>query len=278
VSAHICSCNRDSTNTYIVGPSITLSPTWQRYSSTFNYTGPTSSDWQFRHIIYDASKVYIANVQLEVGSIASPPLIGTRSDTASLIDLKKTTDIDVGDVSFDSTGQPEMDGTSDYVDLGSDLAISPINQGWTAEYVFNTDSASTLQHFNSAEGDTHNSNWLALLSSKLAVWDHGQGVWKYGDTQFSSDTWYHIAFVQEDGTTMQFYVNGVAEGGDHVSFSWTAARSALVTRYIGRYEYNGGYGRYFNGHIPVAKLYNTALTAAEIKSNFNAYKNRFDIQ
>ena len=32
------------------------------------------------------------------------------------------------------------------------------------------------------------------------------------------------------------------------------------------------------GSQPVAKLYNTALTVAEINSNFNAYKNRFDIQ
>jgi hypothetical protein len=48
VSGHICSCNRDSTNTYIVGGSITVTPEWQRYTHTFTYTGTTSSDWQFR--------------------------------------------------------------------------------------------------------------------------------------------------------------------------------------------------------------------------------------
>lgn len=201
----------------------------------------------------------------------------TRSATQGLLDLTGNSTIDLSNVSFTSDAQVDLDGTSDYIDLGSDVTISPNNQGWTAEYVFNTDSASTLQHFNSAEADDFNANWLALLSSKLAVWDHGQGTWRYGNTQFSSDTWYHIAFVQESGTSMQFYVNGVAEGGDHTSFSWSSNYSALKTRYIGRYEYNGGYGRYFNGELPVTKLYNRALTAAEVKRNFNNYKTRFNI-
>ena len=220
---------------------------------------------------------YYTNLKLEQGTRPTPYHTGTRSSTQSLIDLTKSTNIDVSNVSFDSNGLPEMDGTDDYVDLGSDLAISPINQGWTAEYVFNTDSASTLQHFNGCEEDTHNAGWLALLNSKLAVWDRGANVWKYGNTVFTSNTWYYIAFVQESGTSMQFYVNGVAEGGDHSSFSWTASKSAFFARYIGRYEYNGGYSRYFNGHIPVAKFYNKPLTSKEIKQNFKAYKTRFDI-
>ena len=276
VSAHICSCNRDSTNAYIVGANVSLNTTWQRYSHTFTYTGPTSSDWQFRHINYNKSKIYIANVQLEVGSVASPFVNGTRSNTGSLIDLKRTTDIDLSYVSFDSTGQPEMDGTDDYIDLGADIEIADMNQGWTAEYVFNSDSASTLQHFNGCEEDVHNAGWLALYQGKLQVWDRTSNVWKMGDTVFSSDTWYHVAFVQETGTSMQFYVNGVAEGGSHASFAWTADKSAFFARYIGKYEY-GGYSRYWNGHIPIARLYNKPLTATEIEQNYNSLKKRFDI-
>lgn len=275
-SGHMCSCNRDSTNTYIVGSSITLTPEWQKFSQTFTYSGPTSTDWKFRHINYNNSVVYLANVQLEVASSYSPFVDGTRSDTGSLIDLKETTDIDVSNVSFDSTGQPEMDGSSDYIDLGADLAVSPINQGWTAEYVFNSDSAEVLQHFNGCEEDTHNAGWIALYQNKLQVWNRSPGIWKKGSTVFASNTWYHVAFVQESGTSMQFYVNGVAEGGDHVSYSWNASKSAFFARYIGRYEY-GGYSRYFNGHIPVTRLYDKGLSAAEIKQNYNTLKNRFDI-
>ena len=175
-------------------------------------------------------------------------------------------------------GNTSFDGSDDYIDIGSDIMISPNNKGWTAEYVFNTDSASTLQHFNSAEADDFNANWLALYNSKLAVWNVSPGYWRYGSTVFQSNTWYHIAFVQDPGgTNMRFYVNGVAEGGDHVGNSWTASYSSLKTRYIGRYEYNGGYSRYFNGEIPVVKFYKDALSSEEIKQNYNSYKKRFNI-
>jgi hypothetical protein len=183
-------------------------------------------------------------------------------------------------INYSSNGKESsftFDGTDDYLYFNTDIGIASNNQGWAAEYVFNTNSASTLQHFNSAEADDFNANWLALLSSKLAVWDHGQGVWRYGSTVFQSNTWYHITFVQESGTSMQFYVNGVAEGGDHTTHSWTSSFSALKTRYIGRYEYNGGYSRYFNGEIPIVKMYNRPLSADEVQQNYRAYKNRFNI-
>tara|TARA_B110000902_G_C14179759_1_gene540090 strand:+ start:1 stop:1194 length:1194 start_codon:yes stop_codon:yes gene_type:complete len=253
---------------------------WTRVSKT--HTSPSSGinqmevgvTWSSNYPNTDSVLVWHAMCEQKAHS--TPFVNGTRSSTASLIDLKETTDISMSNVSFDSTGQPEMDGSSDYIDLGADLAVSPINQGWTAEYVFNSDSAEVLQHFNGCEEDVHNAGWLALYQNKLQVWDRAAGVWKKGDTVFASNTWYHVAFVQETGTSMQFYVNGVAEGGDHVSFAWTAAKSAFFARYIGRYEY-GGYSRYFNGHIPVTRLYDKGLSAAEIKQNYNTLKNRFDI-
>ena len=251
---------------------------WKRFSVTSTHTN--NVNYRFIDLgSYQGTNVFEwCMPQIELGTVVSPFTSTERSSTQSLIDLKRTADTDVSNVSFDSTGQPEFDGSNDYVDLGSDVAISPINQGWTAEYVFNTDSASTLQHFNGCEESVHNAGWLALLSSKLAVWDRSANVWKYGSTQFASNTWYHIAFIQESGTSMQFYVNGIAEGGDHASFSWTASKSAFFARYVGKYAHPANnYSRYFNGHIPIAKLYNAPLTAAEIKQNYNAYKNRFNI-
>ena len=202
----------------------------------------------------------------------------TRSATAGLLDRTNNSTINLSNVSFDSDAQITLDGTDDYIDLGSDVSISPDNQGWTTEYWFNTNSASTLQHFNSAENDEFNANWLAILSSKLAVWNRNPGYWKYGSTQFSSNTWYQAVFICDaGGTNMRFYVNGEAEGGDHVGNVWTASYSSLDVRYIGKYEYNGGHSRYFNGEINAVKIYDRALTSAEVLQNFNATKDRFGL-
>jgi len=262
---------------------IDLGGGWARYIYTLQTAWYTGSGTSFRVAVYPGwsgtglMEYKVKSLQVEQKGHATPFVNGTRSSTQSLIDLKESTNINVSNLTFDSTGQPEFNGTDDYIDLGSDVSISPINQGWTAEYVFNSDDASVLQHFNGAEEDTHNANWLALYQSYLQVWDHGQGVWKRGSTVFSDNTWYHIAFVQESGTSMQFYVNGVAEGGNHTSFSWTASRSALNCRYVGRYEHGGSYSRYWNGHIAVVRLYNKPLSASEVKQNYKAYKKRFGI-
>ena len=255
-----------------IGSWVTLTTEWQRFVfPNLTPAGPNAT-WQANtpndhramlatYTVYGSGRnPTIRNIQLEHGAHNTPFIAGTRSTVEGLIDLTGNSSIDLANVSFDSNAQMLFDGTNDYVDLGSDSTISPINQGWTAEYVFKTNSAGTLQHFNSAEADDFNANWLALLSSKLAVWDHGQGTWRYGDTVFSSNTWYHIAFIQESAT-----------------FNWSSNYSALKTRYIGRYEYNGGYGRYFNGEMPVAKLYNKALTAQEVKQNYQQYKTRFNL-
>ena len=38
-----------------------------------------------------------------------------------------------------------------------------------------------------------------------------------------------------------------------------------------------GDGRQLYGDIPVVKIYNRVLTASEVKQNYNAYKNRFNL-
>lgn len=97
---------------------------WYYFSSTFSSTGVTTSlrvedgGADYYRSSEDAAKTtqYYCNLQIEVGTdIVSPYVKGTRSSTASLIDLKRTANIDVSNVSFDSTGQPTFDGTNDYI-------------------------------------------------------------------------------------------------------------------------------------------------------------------
>jgi len=165
----------------------------------------------------------------------------------------------------------EFNGSSSYIDLGSDILISQTNQGWTAMYWINSVDTSLIQHVNSAEADDFNANWLAIYNRKLAVWNVDPGYWKYGSTIFENNKWYQIVFVCDPGgTKYRFYVNGGTEAGDHVNNVWSPAYSALKVRYIGRYEYAGSYSRYFKGQIDDVRVYSEALSSSQIKQNYIA--------
>ena len=69
------------------------------------------------------SSIVLFDAQVEEG-VSSPLLTSTRSDTASLIDLKRTTSFDVSNVSFDSNAQLELDGTNDYLLTSDNVTIT----------------------------------------------------------------------------------------------------------------------------------------------------------
>lgn len=45
--------------------------------------------------------------------------------------------------------------------------------------------------------------------------------------------------------------------------------------YIGKSNWSAD--SYFQGYIPVVKIYNRALTAAEVRQNYQQYKTRFNL-
>ena len=282
LSGHICSCNRDSTNTYIVGSNISLTTDWQRITETFTYTGPTSTDWQFRHINYNASEVYIANVQLEANNFASPFINQSRSDTASLIDLKRTTDINVSNISFDSTGQPEFDGTDDVISIDVDDIVRQ-STNITIEGIVELGSITSggpwsIMTDHASSNDRDGFWWHMNISGSVyfRVEDNvngEQGTVFSGGVPFIANTTQHIVTIV-GALGVFIYVNGELSKTYTPSFKWSqidSSKTAYLT--IGR-----TYPNYFlNSKNRVVKMYNRALTAEEIKKNFNVYKNRFNI-
>jgi hypothetical protein len=82
-----------------------------------------------------------------------------------------------------------------------------------------------------------------------------------------SDTWACFTITQQ-GTSAIMYKNGVQSTTATMgNLNWTNANNALI-----------GYraaAEYWNGDIASLKIYNKALTAAEVLQNYNAQKNRF---
>ena len=85
----------------------------------------------------------------------------------------------------------------------------------------------------------------------------------------SVNNWSHIVATY-DGTTLSLYRNGSLVGTPATSSGNISNTSKTLT--IGLRG-----GQYFGGRISNAKIYNTALTLAQISQNYNALKHRFGL-
>lgn len=176
----------------------------------------------------------------------------------------------------------DLDGTNDYIDLGSDITYKTTG-GWTVETVVNFDSVpgsydnvTSPGNFIGSDSITYNSWYWSVLSGKLALWNRSPGTWRYGSTTLSANTWYHTTLVcQPSGTSYQMYLNGIAEGGDHTTYSWNSSYAGLKIRYIGRG--NGSNVRQINGQIGYFKVTTEAMSDKEVYNSFNSISRRFNL-
>ena len=226
------------------------------------------------------SYVDISNIQIEKISHATPFVNGSRSNTASLIDLKRTTSIDVGDVSFNSTGQPDYDGTNDHI-VASPSNIS-LGTSLTYEvWIYPTGYNNSRMYLMDPRGDGNTSGtntWFIVDYHQSPDTVHvvtGNSGIEVQSSNFSMplNNWHHLVATR-NGNSWVIYHNGVSVGtGTTNTTSLTLNNNFRIGTYA-----SGTSGQYFfEGLIAVAKIYNAALSATQVEQNYNAYKNRFNI-
>ncbi len=233
---------------------------------------------------------YYKEYQQEVGTIPTPYVDNTRSNTQSLIDLKRTTDISVANMSFDSTGQPDYDGTDDYIELGDSLNSTGSNA--TFEMVFKaTETNDTYRimlgwgNGSSNYSGIHIGNWMSGYTDESFHVTFNSNTLtmlvRKGHT-FYKDNKFHHAIVTVGYNNYSIWIDGVEQtftfsaGSQSTILNNVIGYNSNITSQIGRRPYGGGSG-YFKGDLPVMKVYDRILSDEEIKQNYNAYKNRFDI-
>ncbi len=159
-----------------------------------------------------------------------------------------------------------FDGTNEYVDMGNNIIVG--NNFTEEAWIYPTDT-----------GDSEYHGFLGYQPEK--TFDRPPSLWSYdkkkihggfGDgTDWNSwisnedvlifDTWNHIA-ASFDGNTYKLYVNGNLAG---ISVSDFTGKTPSLTpiRYIGRVD------NYFKGGIDEVRIWNTAVSEADIKSWMN---------
>ena len=131
--------------------------------------------------------------------------------------------------------------------------------------------------------ETSNTGWhdsqIEMVEGTLrfSVWSNGTGFASTVATPLNS--WYYVGLTY-NGTTLSAYVNGVAAGTAAYSRSTPynngggVALKYGIALADGTNLGNGGYGNFRWGAFQV---YNTALSGANVLSNYNSQKSRFGL-
>ena len=80
------------------------------------------------------------------------------------------------------------------------------------------------------------------------------------------NVWHHYSMTKL-GNVYTLYVDGQVIGSDTDTDNATVGTTGTIS--------NNGYVNFLQGSIALVKLYNRALTAAEVFQNYNATKSRF---
>jgi hypothetical protein len=109
---------------------------------------------------------------------------------------------------------------------------------------------------------------IAFGTSSLSVVD------TFTSTIFNTNTWYNVTCIY-DGVSKKIYVNGILD--NNTAVTGTLSNGSWPPNIGRNAQFPGSSFRYFHGSVPIAQIYNRALSADEVLQNYNAQKGRFGL-
>jgi hypothetical protein len=168
-------------------------------------------------------------------------------------------------------GVINFDGTNDYADCGNvlasltDLSLECFVKFGTQSTSFNGIISKTLSNANGYEIRTSNG---ATSTTTIVEFRYVGDTASIGFGTLTNGVWYHLVATGILGLQL-VYINGSIYNSGTYAGTPSANSNSLV---IGKLAYAGLYA---NMTMGCARIYNRALTAAEILQNYNATKTRF---
>ena len=221
----------------------------------------------------------ISNIQVEVKSHKTPFTTGTRSVTQGLKDLTGRSTIDLTNVSFDSNAQMTFDGSDDRILTSENITL---NGSQTFEVITTISGgpqspAGIISNHDYA--NTSNFGLNHISSNRIGISIGYTDNTREYDSKYTTyaatiGTPFHLVMTfDQPSNTVKLYVNGALDSTFVLTKTVKFTNRPIV---LGRWDYQYNY-YYFNGKVPVAKVYNRALPASEIQQNFNAIKGRYGL-
>lgn len=168
-----------------------------------------------------------------------------------------------------------FDGTDDYVQVADSNSLD-MNNGVTLSawiYYGETPSSSIRTIFakeGTWSGTSDNYQLDVRESGKIEFAYRGSdssgNEWKTTKPVIAASTWYHVVLTYDGTNNPTIYVNGVAQAASYASGGNKTLTGNAQPLYIGALV---GPSNYLIGKIDDAKVYNYALTAQQVKLDYN---------
>ena len=165
-------------------------------------------------------------------------------------------------------------GTSSQVSIDDNAALEPGAGDWTMEVwvnqTVNTGSQVILGKFDPGGGANDVSYAIRVSGGNVRA-DFGNGTTAMNTSNYTltTGTWVQLVYVFTNvaNNNVITYVNGAQQAT--TTHSFTSILNTSSNLYLGSYN-NGEYAQWFDGRIGITRLYNAALTAAQVLQNYNA--------
>ena len=198
--------------------------------------------------------------------------------------------MDLSNVSFDSNAQMTFDGTDDFISV-DDTPFRFANTFTLDAWVYFNGSDINGTIIGKRNGSPYNQYSISIYSGNPYLGGVGKVATFFGredvgggasditlNYTLPSAGFYNIV-ASVNTTSQTLYVNGVARSSTSVNISSNTYNISGRNLLIGANNNDAGTGIIgpFPGTIPITKIYNRALSAAEVKQNYNKYKTRFNL-
>jgi hypothetical protein len=189
-----------------------------------------------------------------------------------------------------NNGYVRCDGTNDYIEVLDNNLLDFGSSNFTVEYWFrklstsvgagndniwgpnkwNTGASPGTNEWALSIGNTNVDNFTFSVSVGSTNYSTGNSI-----ESLSINTWYQLIGIR-DGGSLKTYLNG--ELKQNVSPSGFSSSSIInnVGRTL-RINNSGVNSFYTNADNSIIRIYNRALTTAEVGRNYNAIKSRFGL-
>ncbi len=170
-----------------------------------------------------------------------------------------------------------LDGTDDYIQ-NSSFTLNPNTSGFTYESVITSTTINTsYPGYRMLVGMAGSGNFYGILVEgdsrgyRLDVPDSTTRIGYTTNISISANTITHVTWSWLNGV-FKFYLNGTLQANSNQG----AYSAPTITAIRFGYAYAGANYYWYGSHY-LARMYNRALSDAEVLQNYNATKSRFNL-